>query len=538
MPVTSSAPPSPLDQPVSAESETAVPPAGPDAATGSTLDDLPRVACGVFGVLNSKDASEKVYLGLHALQHRGQDGCGIASVRGGQFHIEKHMGQVNDHFAAGLMARDDRLPGHAAIGHTRYTTQGKNAARNLQPFYGEWAPRDREQDGMTGMAIAHNGNLTNSRTLRLELSREGAMFNSETDTEVIVHLVAQAKSDDVEFRLLDALRQVEGGYAIAALSDNKLIAARDPNGIRPLVVGVIRAETPEEEDAYVVASETCALDIVGAQFLQDVRPGEMLVAETGKEGWRSLEIAPCRAHPRTCAFEYLYFAKPNSTVDGIGVYEARKRMGEILAEETFIGQGLEVDFVVPVPDSGMPSAMGFAKATGLDTELGIIRSHAVGRSFILADQETRIHKVRLKHSANPGILNGKRVVLVDDSIVRGTTSREIVKLVRDAGAKEIHFRSASPRIMYNDYYGIELSDPAKLFARDGRTYQEMAEELDVQSIGFLSVDGLYRAITGKPKDDALPRLCDHYFTGDFPTKRVDADGERMARLQLSLLIET
>lgn len=503
------------------------------------IDDRPRVACGVFAVMNAQNASELVYLGLHALQHRGQDGCGVVSVNDGEFHIERHMGQVNEHFAAGQMSNEDRLPGDSAMGHTRYTTQGHNAYRNLQPFYGEWEPHDPAQDGLYGLAIAHNGNLTNSRAKRGELSRAGVMFNSETDTEVILHLAARSPHNDVEYRLLDALRQVEGGYAIAALSADKIIAARDPNGIRPLVVGTIPAQTPDEEPAYVVASETCALESIHATNIRDVRPGEMLVAERGTSGWRTLEIAPLRSQPRTCAFEYLYFAKPNSVVDGISVYEARKSMGERLALETFLGAGVEADIVVPVPDSGVPAAMGFAQATGLPMELGIIRSHAVGRSFILADQETRVSKVRLKHSPNPAVLKGKRVILVDDSIVRGTTSTEIVKLVRDAGATAIHFRSASPRIMHNDYYGIELSEEAELFARQGRTSADMAQQLGVESIGFLSVEGLYDAITGAPKDPACPRLADHYFTGDYPTKRVDYDAQRRgARRQLSLLKDT
>lgn len=511
----------------------------PDEPDPNHIDDTPRVACGVFAVMGTPLASEKIYLGLHALQHRGQDGCGIASVDDGTFHIERHLGLVNDHFSAGTLAAAGKLPGDAAVGHTRYTTQGKNIRRNLQPFFGEWAPHDRDDNKLAGMAIAHNGNLTNSRTLRDELSREGAMFSSESDTEVVVHLAARSPHNDLEYRLLDALRQVQGGYAIAALSENKLIAARDPNGIRPLVVGLLPSTQDGEPPAFVVASETCALNIIGAEFVQDVRPGEMLVAERGRDGWRSLEIAPIRAQPRTCAFEYLYFAQPISDVDGINVYSARKRMGEQLARETYIDQGLEVDFVVPVPDSGMPAAMGFAHAAGLPVELGIIRSHSVGRSFILSDQTVRVSKVKLKHSVNASILKGKRVVLVDDSIVRGTTSREIVRLVRNAGARDIHFRSASPRIMYNDYYGIELSGEETLFARKGRSFEDMAAELGVESIGFLSLEGLYAGITGAPKDEALPRLSDHYFTGDYPTPRPDHDAERNGRRrQLSLLKDT
>ncbi len=500
----------------------------------AVADDQPRVACGVFGVLGEPAASELAYLGLHSLQHRGQDGCGIASLDGDQFHVERHLGLVNDHFAAGRMAQPNRLPGDGAVAHTRYTTQGRNVARNLQPFYGEWSAHDPNDDVMVGMAVAHNGNLTNSTALRNELSRAGVLFQSETDTEVIVHLAARSPHNDVEFRLLDALRQVEGGYAIVVLTKDKLIAARDPMGIRPLVVGKLNHANDSGQPVHIAASETCALDIVNARYLADVRPGEMLVAERGKDDWRSLEIAPIRARPRTCAFEYLYFARPDSVVDGISVYNARKSMGRQLARETM--DNVEVDIVVPVPDSGMPAAMGFAEESQLPMELGIIRSHSVGRSFILADQATRAHKVRLKHSANSAVLKGKRVLLVDDSIVRGTTSRKIVEIVRQAGAVEVHFRSASPRIMYDDFYGIELSDEHTLFAREGRPYEEMVNELGVDSLGFLSLDGLYEGIVGEPKNSEVPQLCDHYFTRDYPTRRVDHDAARLGRRsQLSLL---
>ncbi len=527
----------------------------------TTPDDQPRVACGVFGVLGVEDASEYVYLGLHALQHRGQDGCGIASWDGGDFHIQRHLGLVNDHFAAGHVASTLGLKGDGAIGHTRYTTQGKNIARNLQPFYGEWLAHDPNDPQLTAMAVAHNGNLTNSRTLRRDLSRGGTLFQSETDTEVIVHLAARSPHNDIEFRLLDALRKVEGGYAIVVLTQDKIIAARDPNGIRPLVVGKLDLapldadaendpateddtdapltadQSPAPTTAFVAASETCALDIVGAELLRDVRPGEMLVAERGGDGWRSLEIAPVRRPPRTCAFEYLYFARPDSVVDGISVYEARKRLGALLAEETL--DGVDVDIVVPVPDSGMPAAIGFAAQSQLPMELGLIRSHAVGRSFILSDQATRAHKVRLKHSANRAVLKGKSVVLVDDSIVRGTTSRKIVELVKRAGAAQVHFRSASPRIMYDDFYGIELSNEDTLFARAGRDLESMRKELGVESLGFLSLESLYLGICSDVKNEGEPQLCDHYFTKDYPTPLVDRDDATMGEVhQLSLLKDT
>jgi amidophosphoribosyltransferase len=482
-----------------------------DLADGD--DDKPHEECGVFGVFGEENASAVVALGLHALQHRGQEGCGIASLHAGRFIPERHRGLVSEHFASSDLVR--RLPGDRAIGHVRYSTQGGSVIRNLQPFYADL--------DSGGFAIAHNGNLTNAVALRNELVAQGSIFGSSSDTEVIPHLVARSRKDNLTDRFLDALSRIEGGYSLVALTQKKLIGARDPIGIRPLVMGRLG-------EAYVLASETCALDRVGAKFERDIAPGEVVVIS--EEGVESIRTAPKRKKPRTCAFEYIYFARPDSVIDGISVYKARKAMGRILAEET----GVEADVVVPVPDSGVAAALGYSVESGVPYELGLIRSHFTGRTFIQPSQEIRDMGVRLKHQANAAAIAGKRVVLIDDSIVRGTTSRKIVRMVREAGATEVHFRSACPPIIHPDFYGIDLPDQKKLFASRFPGIDDMARELDVDTLGFISVDGLYRAVTGAPRDPANPRLTDHYFTGDYPTPLVDemrkmANGET----QLSFL---
>jgi amidophosphoribosyltransferase len=459
-------------------------------------DDL-HEECGVFGVFGAENASAVVALGLHALQHRGQEGCGIASLHGGRFTPERHRGLVSEHFATPDLVR--RLPGDRAIGHVRYSTAGGSVARNLQPFYADL--------DVGGFAIAHNGNLTNAVALRDELVSQGSIFGSLSDTEVIPHLVARSRGVNLIDRFLDALNRIEGGYALVALTQKKLIGARDPIGIRPLVLGRLGP-------AYILASETCALDRVGAKFVRDIAPGEVIIITD--IGVRSIKRTPPR-RPRTCAFEYIYFARPDSVIDGISVYEARKAMGRILAQET----GVEADVVVPVPDSGVAAALGYAQESGLPFELGLIRSHFTGRTFIQPSQEVRDMGVRMKHQANAAAIAGKRVVLLDDSIVRGTTSRKIVRMVREAGATEVHFRSASPPITHPDFYGIDLPDQKKLFASRFPSIDDMARELDVDTLGFISIDGLYRAVTGAPRDPADPRLTDHYFTGDYPTPLVD-----------------
>jgi amidophosphoribosyltransferase len=452
-----------------------------------------REECGVFGVFGADNASAVVALGLHALQHRGQEGCGIASLHAGRFTPERHRGLVGEHFASPDLTR--RLPGDRAIGHVRYSTQGGSVARNLQPFYADL--------DCGGFAIAHNGNLTNSTALRDELVAQGSIFGTLSDTEVIPHLVARSRGANLIERFLDALAQIEGGYALVALTQKKLIGARDPIGIRPLVLGRLG-------EGWALASETCALDRVGASFVRDIEPGEVVVIT--EQGLRSIKLAPER-RPRTCSFEYIYFARPDSVIDGVSVYEARKAMGRILAEETKVA----ADIVVPVPDSGVAAAIGFAQASGIPYELGLIRSHFTGRTFIQPSQEIRDMGVRMKHQANAAALAGKRIVLLDDSIVRGTTSRKIVRMVREAGATEVHFRSACPPIKHPDFYGIDMPDQKKLLASRFDTVEAMARDLDVDTLGFISLDGLYRAITGAPRNAKAPALTDHYFTGEYPT---------------------
>ena len=490
-------------------------------------DDTPRLECGVFGVWNMEDASAVVALGLHALQHRGQEACGMASFDGQRFATERHMGHVGEAFGKGDLTA--RLPGYAAIGHTRYATAGGHAIRNVQPMFADL-------DG-GGIAIAHNGNLTNFLTLRRQLVSEGSIFQSTSDSEVILHLVARSRKTRVVDRFINALHEIEGGYALVALTNTRLIGARDPLGIRPLVLGAI--ETPglpgvaKPALKYVLASETCALEMVGARFVRDVEPGEVVVISDS--GVESLQPFPA-ARARPCLFEYVYFSRPDSVVNGKSVYDVRKRMGARLAEET----GVDADVVVPVPDSGVPAALGYAQGSGIPYELGIIRGHYVGRTFIQPTQGVRELGVRMKHSPNRAVLEGKRVVLIDDSIVRGTTSVKIVRMVREAGAREVHLRSASPPIKWPDFYGIDMPDREKLIAAQ-KSIAEMQEMLEVDSLGFLSVDGLYWAMGAGPRDDARPQFTDHYFTGDYPTRLTDreiAEGRNApVERQLSFLVE-
>jgi amidophosphoribosyltransferase len=480
-------------------------------------DDRLREECGVFGVMGVDDASVFTTLGLHALQHRGQEGCGIATFDGERFFTERHLGLVGDNFTGEDLTK--RLPGRAAIGHTRYATQGATILRNVQPLFADIAS--------TGFAIAHNGNLTNARALREELVESGAIFQSTSDSECILQLIARSRRNRIVDRFIDAIGQIQGAYALVCLTKKKVIGARDPLGIRPLVIG-------ERDGALILASETCALDIIGARLVRPVENGEVVVLSMGPTGKAEIQsYFPFRRQPaRPCIFEYVYFARPDSIVDGKSVYDLRKRMGMRLAEET----GVDADVVVPVPDSGVPAALGFAQASGLPYELGIIRNHYVGRTFIQPRQEIRSFGVRLKHSANRGVIKGKRVVLVDDSIVRGTTSRKIVSMVRDAGAAEIHLRSASPPIRFPDFYGIDMPTGEQLMAAN-LTLAEMKKQLGVDSLGFLSVEGLYWAM-GEKRNDARPQYTDHCFTGDYPTPLLDFHADRAAKdFQLSLLAD-
>ncbi|GJL97441.1 MAG: amidophosphoribosyltransferase [Hyphobacterium sp.] len=477
------------------------------------VSDHLREECGVFAVHGADQSALLIALGLHALQHRGQESCGIVTHDGSRVYAERHLGLVGEHFADG--ETHHRLPGAVGIGHVRYSTQGATVIRNVQPLYAD------VRGG--GIAVAHNGNLTNSRILRDELVASGAIFQSTSDTEVILQIAARSERASASNRFLSALKQIEGAFALVALVNGKLIGARDPYGIRPLVLGDL-------DGAAILASETCALDVIGAKYVRDIEPGEAIIVD--ETGTVSERFAPVRA-ARPCAFEYIYFARPDSMIAGISVYEARKEMGRQL----FRDAPADVDVVIPVPDSGVPAALGYAQAAGVPYEMGIIRGHYVGRTFIQPTQAKRDLGVRRKHSANPPVIKGKRVLLVDDSIVRGTTSRKIVDMMRDAGATEVHFRSACPPIKFPDFYGIDMPSRDELMA-SLQNCDEMARALKADSLGFLSVDGLYQAVLGAARNADTPQLADHYFTGEYTTRL--ADHERAASdkdRQLSLLVD-
>ena len=462
------------------------------------LDDSLRLECGVFGIFDQDNAAGIVALGLHALQHRGQEACGIAVFDGQGFHTERHLGHVADNFSGAGLAK--RLPGRAAIGHTRYSTAGGSFLRNGQPMFADLAAG--------GVALAHNGNLTNFLKLRDQLVEDGAIFQSTSDSEVMLHLIARSKKIRFVEKFIDALSQVEGGYALVALTNKKLIGVRDPLGIRPLVLGELNGRA-------VFASETRALDMIGASFVRDVEHGEMVVVSEGRV--ESLRPFPA-ARARPCVLEYVYFAMPDSVVNGHSVYEVRKRLGMRLAQESHV----PVDVIVPVPDSGVPAALGYAQQSGVPFEMGIIRNHYAGRTFIQPTQGARELGVRRKLSPNRSVLAGKRVMLIDDSIVRGTTSVRVVRMVREAGASEVHLRSASPQIKWPDFYGIDMPDRADLLAAT-RSLPAMEQLLEVDSLGFLSVEGLYWAMNSGPRDPKHPQFTDHYFTGDYPTRLVDRE---------------
>lgn len=474
------------------------------------MDHL-REECGVFGIYGHPDAAAITALGLHALQHRGQEAAGIVTFDGARFHSERRLGLIGDNFSKQSVI--DQLPGSVAIGHTRYSTTGETILRNVQPLFAELS--------VGGFAVAHNGNLTNGLTLRRQLIAEGAIYQATSDTEVMLHLVARSKRNRFIDRFVDALSQIEGGYAFVGMTNKKLVCARDPLGIRPLVLGRLDGHP-------IFASETCALDIIGAKFEREVEPGEVIVIHDG-ERLESIKPFP-EKKARPCIFEYVYFARPDSVAGGRNVYEVRKNIGRILAEECPVS----ADVVVPVPDSGVPAALGFAQGSKLPYELGIIRNHYVGRTFIQPTQSIRELGVRMKHSANRAVIEGKRIVLVDDSIVRGTTSRKIVTMMREAGATEVHFRIACPPIKYPDYYGIDMPDQTKLLAAN-MNLDEMRAYLGVESLGFISIDGLYRALGEPGRDHANPQFTDHYFTGDYPTPIADLVSE--SAKQLSLLAE-
>lgn len=474
-------------------------------------DDHPHEECGVYGIFGHNDAAAHTALGLHALQHRGQEAAGIVSCDGDHFHNHRGLGHVADNFGSETVIRE--LTGHMAVGHVRYSTAGGTVLRNVQPLFADFE--------FGGLAIAHNGNLTNAVTLRRQLVRRGCLFQSTSDTEVIIHLIAISLYSTVEDRVIDALRQVEGAYSLVALTKDSVIGVRDSLGIRPLVIGRL-------DNAHILTSETCALDIIGAEFVRDVEPGEIVVLDA--QGLRSIKPF-AKAPRRFCIFEYIYFARPDSLMEGISVYDVRKRIGAELARESAV----DADVVIPVPDSGVPAALGYAAEAGIPFELGIIRNHYVGRTFIEPSDHIRHLGVKLKHNANTAQIAGRRVILVDDSIVRGTTSTKIVEMVRQAGAREVHMRISSPPTTHSCFYGIDTPEREKLLAAR-YDVQGMADLIGVDSLAFISIDGLYRAVGEERRDARRPQFCDACFTGDYPIPLTDHnDGQ--AKRELSVLTE-
>lgn len=465
-------------------------------------EDKFKEECGVYAVYNSDNAAALTALGLHALQHRGQEACGIVSYNDGDFNTKKAMGLVDSTFSN--QQAIDELPGRSAIGHNRYSTSGASTAlRNVQPLYADM--------DFGGLSVAHNGNLTNAYTLRKELVKKGAIFQSTSDTEVIIHLIAMSKKETIEERLIEALSQIQGAYALVVLTKDKVLGFRDPDGVRPLVLGKL-------EDTYLLASESCAFDIVGAELVREIKPGELVTIDAkGLKGQFPFKTKDTRF----CIFEYVYFARPDSVINDQNVYEARKSIGLELAKESPV-EG--ADIIVPVPDSGVPSAIGYAQESGLPFELGIIRNHYVGRTFIQPTDKIRHFGVKLKHNANRTILEGKSVVLVDDSIVRGTTSKKIVDMVRAAGAREVHLRISSPPSKMSCFYGIDTPRSEELMANQ-YSVEEICKAINADSLAYVSIDGLYRAVGEKERVDSKPQYCDACFTGEYPIPLTDHEGK-------------
>ena len=471
--------------------------------------DKLREECGVFGISKHEDASALVALGLHALQHRGQEGCGIVTFDGNNYHSEKRQGLVGDHFTNPETLK--KLPGEFAIGHNRYSTTGETSLRNIQPFFADLH--------MGGLSIAHNGNLTNALLLRQSLVEDGAIFRTTSDTETIVQLIAKSKRKKFVDKLIDTLFQIQGGYSLVLMTNKKLIGVRDPFGIRPLVIGRLK-------NSYIFASETCALDIVGATFIREVENGEIVVIEN--EELKSIKPFP-KQKPRPCIFEYIYFARPDSLINNKCAYEYRKNLGIELAKET----DLKADLVVPVPDSGVPAALGYAEESKKKFELGLIRNHYVGRTFIEPTQNIRSLGVKLKLSSTKTLVKNKSIILIDDSLVRGTTCHKIVKMLYESGAKEVHVRIACPEIKYPDFYGVDMPTKNELLAHK-KNNEEMCKYIKAKSLKFLSLDGLYRALLSGKRNNNFPQFSDHYFTGEYPIKPHD-NLEGLKIKQLSLL---
>jgi len=462
------------------------------------LDEL-HEECGIFAIYGSPDAAVNTALGLHALQHRGQEAAGIVTMSGEFFSAHFADGLVADNFTAQEVVQ--KLEGTSAIGHVRYSTAGKKTARNYQPIYAQLS--------CGFLALAHNGNLTNARTLRNKLIKRGAIFQSTMDTEVVIHLIALSQKPTLEEKIIDAASQIEGAFSLVIIHEGKIIALRDPNGVRPLVLGKLG-------DSYVVASETCALDIIGAKFERDIEHGEMItIDDLGVKSTQPFE----KRSSKFCIFEYVYFARPDSLLEGKNVYEMRKNIGIELAKELKI----DADVIVPIPDSGVPAAIGYALESKIPFELGIIRNHYVGRTFIEPTDKIRHFGVKLKHNANLSVIKGKRVVLIDDSIVRGTTSKKIVQMIRDAGAKEVHMLIASPPTVAPCFYGVDTPDKKHLIAANN-SVEEINKMIGADSLGYISIEGLYRAIAQEKRDNENPQYCDACFSEKYPIRLTDQDG--------------
>ncbi len=470
----------------------------------------PKDECGIFGIYGHSDAAALTALGLHALQHRGQESAGIVTFDDGLFHAERRMGLVSDNFTDNKILAG--LPGNTAIGHVRYSTTGSSALKNVQPLFADLS--------IGGLALAHNGNLTNGLTLRENLVNEGSIFQTTSDTETVLQLIAKSKEKSIIKRFIDSLYQIDGAYAFVTLTTKNMIGVRDPSGIRPLILGIL-------DGSYILTSETCALDIIGAEFVREVENGEMIVIT--RSGLESIKPFPVRPK-RPCIFEYIYFARPDSILGGRSVYECRRKFGQELAKESPI----KADLVIPIPDSGVPAAIGYADTADIPFELGIIRNHYVGRTFIEPQQSIRAFSVKLKHNANRILVDGKKVILVDDSLVRGTTSTKIVRMMREAGAQQVHMRITAPPIKFPDYYGIDTPVKDELLASN-KSIDEIRSYIGADSLEFLSVDGLYRAMGFLGgRNSKHPAFTDHCFTGDYPTGLIDQSSKEKFH-QLSLL---
>ena len=466
--------------------------------------------CGIFGIFNNKDAAALTALGLHALQHRGQEACGIVTYNNKNFFAERRLGLVGDNFTKGKVL--ENLPGNYAIGHNRYSTSGNNLIKNTQPFFADLH--------VGGIGIAHNGNLCNAEHLRQELVKNGSIFQTTSDTETIVQLIAKSKRQKIIDKIIDSLFKIQGGYSLTILTKKKLIGVRDPFGIRPLVVGKLNK-------SYILASETCALDIIGAKFVREVENGEIVVIT--EDGLESIKPFP-KKKARPCIFEYIYFSRPDSIINNVSVYEYRKRLGAELAKETHV----ESDLVVPVPDSGVPASIGYSEKINKNLELGIIRNHYVGRTFIEPTQHIRSLGVKLKHNINKSLVKNKSLILIDDSLVRGTTSVKIVKMLYEAGAKEVHLRIASPPIKFPDYYGVDTPDQNELLASK-YDMEGMRKFVNATTLQFLSIEGLYKSMGCEKRNLSYPQFTDHCFTGDYPIEPIDANKKNISKSNTSLL---